>query len=91
MEGDLNKTQKGVNIMKKLLVLKDDILGRKAEVNVKKIYETEYGKWIAEVDASEVRSACLELCRGIKNCSCENIHGETDLDDDGKEYRIVPT
>ena len=74
--------------MKRLIVKKDGILGRKTEVTAKKTYET-FGEWIAEVDGPDLRRACLELCRGIKNCSCENMHGETDQDDDGKEYRLV--
>ncbi len=75
--------------MKRLLVKKDDLLGRMAEVNAQKTYETFSGKWVAEVKKSEIQDACLVLCRGIENCSCENMHGEVDLDDDGKEYRLV--
>lgn len=75
--------------MKRLIVKNDDVLGRKTEVNAKKTYKTNSGKWAAEVDGSELREACLVLCSGIKNCSCENMHGEADQDDDGKKYRLV--
>jgi hypothetical protein len=74
--------------MKRLIVKNDDILGRKTEVNAKKTYITRSGKWVAEVNGSELGQACLELCSGIKNCSCENMHGEADQDDDGKKYRL---
>ena len=74
--------------MKKLIVKKDELPGRKTEVYAKRTYETDFGTWVAEVEESELRRACLELCRGIKNCSCINLHGEAALDDDGKEYRL---
>ena len=67
----------------KTLIVKDNIHGRQTKVNAKTTYQTVFGKWIAEVDGSELRRACLELCNGIKNCSCENMHGEADQDDDG--------
>ncbi len=75
--------------MKKLIVKNDDVLGRKTEVNAKKTYTTFFGTWIAEVASSDLESACRVLCRGVENCSCENMHGELDQDDDGKEYRLV--
>ncbi len=74
--------------MKKLIVKNDDVLGRKTEVNAQKIYMTRSGKWVAEVNDSELDEACVELCEGVSNCSCENMHGEADKDDDGKEYRL---
>jgi hypothetical protein len=67
----------------------DELLGKNAEVNTKKIYETMSGKWVAEVDESEYWHACRELCAGVDKCSCEHMHGEADLDDDGKKYRLV--
>ena len=74
--------------MKKLIIKNDDAAGRKTEVDAKKTYQTRSGKWVAEVNGSELQDACVELCTGIDNCSCENMHGEADLDDDGKEYRL---
>jgi hypothetical protein len=73
----------------KTLIVTNDIHGTRAEVNAKKTYETDFGEWIAEVDETEMRRACLELCRGIKNCSCGGLHGGAAQDDDGKEYRIL--
>ncbi|MCK9293588.1 MAG: hypothetical protein M0P70_00765 [Desulfobulbaceae bacterium] len=73
----------------KTLIITHDIYGTRAEVNARTTYETDFGEWIAEVDATEIRSACDELCRGIKNCSCETVHGAAAQDDDGKEYRIL--
>ena len=73
--------------MKTLIVTKD-INGRRAEVTAKRTYETLFGKWVAEVDGTEIRSACTELCRGIKNCTCDDLHVDADQDDDGKEYII---
>ena len=72
----------------KTLVIKNDIHGTRAEVNVKTTYETDFGQWVAEVDGTEVRRACLELCP-MEDCSCEDLRGEADQDDDGKEYRIL--
>jgi hypothetical protein len=74
--------------MKKLIIKNDDALGRKTEVDAKKTYMTSSGRWVAEVNGSELQDACVELCTGIDNCSCENMHGEADQDDDGKEYRL---
>jgi hypothetical protein len=73
----------------KTLVITHDIYGTRAAVNARTTYETDFGKWIAEVDATEVSRACDMLCRGIKNCTCENLHGEAVQDDDGKEYIIM--
>ena len=73
----------------KTLVVTNDIHGTRAEVNAKKTYETDFGKWIAEVEGAEIRRACVELCHGIKNCTCGGLHGEAAQDDDGKEYQIL--
>jgi hypothetical protein len=72
----------------KTLIIKNNIHDTRAEVNAKTTYETDFGQWIAEVDETEIRRACLELCRGIKNCTCGS-RGEAAEDDDGKEYRIL--
>ena len=74
--------------MKRMIIKNDVALGRKTEVNAQKTYMTRSGKWDAEVNDSELEQACVELCTGIDNCSCENMHGEADQDDDGKEYRL---
>ncbi|MHB1013923.1 MAG: hypothetical protein ACYC2W_01410, partial [Desulfurivibrionaceae bacterium] len=83
---DIN--QKRSDIMKTLIV-KDNIHGRKTKVNAKTTYQTDSGKWVAEVDGAEMHQACSDLCSGIKNCSCEDLHVEADEDDDGKEYSVV--
>ena len=80
--------QRGGNVMKRLIVKNDDVLGRKTEVNAQKTYMTRSGKWVAEVNDSELDEACVVLCEGINNYSCENMHGEADQDDEGKEYRL---
>lgn len=73
----------------KTLIVKENIHGRKTEVNAKTTYQTDFGKWVAEVEGSEMRRACLDLCSGIDDCTCENLHVEADLDDDGNEYTIL--
>ena len=55
--------------MKKLIIKNDDALGRKTEVDAKKTYMTSSGRWVAEVNGSELQDACVELCTGIDNCS----------------------
>ena len=74
--------------MKKLIIKNDEVLGRKTAVDAKNTYMTRSGKWVAEVEGSDLEKACDDLCNGIDNCSCENMHGEADQDDDGKEYRL---
>jgi len=73
----------------KTLIVKENILGRKTEVTAQRTYQTDFGDWIAEVDGTEIRRACFELCSGIEDCGCENLHIEADQDDDGKEYRML--
>ena len=70
----------------KTMTVRENIHGRKTEVTAKTTYETGAGKWVAEVDETEINRACLDLCRGIGDCTCEDLHIEADLDDDGKEY-----
>ena len=72
----------------KTLKVTDEVHEGSAEVTAKTTYETTGGKWVAEVDESEVRRACDDLCHGVKNCSCETMHGQAEQDDDGKEYNI---
>ena len=63
--------------------------GRKTRVNAQTTYQTNSGEWVAEVDGTEFRQACSYVCQGIKDCSCENLDVEADLDDDGKRYRVL--
>ena len=73
----------------KQLIVKENIHGRQAEINAKTTYQTVSGEWIAEVDGTEIRRACHELYRGVKECVIEDLHIEAAQDDDGKEYRIL--
>ena len=73
----------------KTLIIKNDKLGMHTEVNAQKIYEQTNGQWVAEVDETEFNRACSIFCRDDEECSCEEMHGQADLDDDGKEYRIT--
>ena len=66
-----------------------NVRGRAKNVIAKTTYQTASGKWIAEVDGEEFHEACTDLCKGIKDCSCENLHVEADQDDDGKEYSVL--
>ncbi|MEW6518870.1 MAG: hypothetical protein AB1461_05615 [Thermodesulfobacteriota bacterium] len=75
----------------KTLIITHDIHGTRTEVNAKTTYETDFGRWVAEVDATEMRKACDALCRGIKNCTCDSLRGEGAEDDDGKEFSILST
>ena len=73
----------------KTLTVKENTRGRKVKVTAQKTYQTRSGKWVAEVDGTEFRDACSDVCSGIKNCTCENLHVEADMDDDGTEYTVV--
>ena len=73
----------------KTLIARENIQGRKTEIIAQTTYPTNSGKWIAEVDGTEFRRACLDLCHGIKDCTCGDLHIEADQDDDGKEYSIL--
>ena len=73
----------------KTLTVRDNIHGRHAEISAKTTYQAASGEWIAEVDDQEMRRACYELYRGVKECRIENIHIEAAQDDDGKEYTIL--
>ena len=72
----------------KTLRVKENIHGRTTKLNAKKTYQTNSGKWIAEVDGTDFRHACFDLCEGIEDCTCEDLHVDADQDDDGKEYNI---
>lgn len=71
------------------MTVREESHGRKTTIIAKRTYQTTFGKWIAEVDSTEFRRACSYVCQGVKGCVCENLHVEADLDDDGKEYRVL--
>ncbi len=72
----------------KTMTVRERSRGRKTTVNAKATYRTNSGEWIAEVDDIEFRQACSYVCQGVKDCSCENLHVQADLDDDGTEYKV---
>lgn len=72
----------------KKLIIENDLHNTSVEVTAKKIYETDFGKWVAEVDVSDLQHACEVLCPS-KDCDCGGMRGEAAEDDDGKEYRLV--
>lgn len=63
--------------------------GRKTTITAKKTYQTDDGEWIAEVDGKEFRKACSLVCQGVDRCACEDLQVEVDIDDDGKEYKVL--
>ena len=73
----------------KTMTVREGSRGRKTKINAATTYQTASGEWIAEVEGTEFRDACSVLCRGINGCTCENLHVQADLDDDGKEYRVL--
>ena len=72
----------------KTLIVKENVHGRRTEVQAKTTYQTASGNWVAMVDGAEINRACFDLCDGIEECTCDNLHVEADLDDDGKEYTM---
>ena len=73
----------------KTMTVREGSRGRKTTVNAKRTYQRAYGEWVAEVDGTEFRQACSYVCQGIRDCACENLEVQADLDDDGKEYRVL--
>jgi hypothetical protein len=73
----------------KTMTVREVSRGRKTKVSAKATYQTASGEWVAEVDGMEFSQACSYVCQGIRDCSCENLQIQTDLDDDGKEYRVL--
>ncbi|MCP4339706.1 MAG: hypothetical protein GY799_12645 [Desulfobulbaceae bacterium] len=73
----------------KTMTVREDSRGRKTKVNAKKTYRTASGDWVAVVDGIEFRQACSYVCQGIRDCAWEKLHVQADLDDDGKEYRVL--
>jgi hypothetical protein len=79
---------KGGVIMKTMTV-REGSRGRKTKVNAKKTFRDASGEWVVVVDGTEFCQACSYVCQGIKDCVWENLHVQADLDDDGKEYRVL--
>jgi len=73
----------------KTLTVRDNIHGRHTEIRAKTTYQAASGEWIAEVESKEMRRACDELYRGLKECRLEDLHIEAAQDDDGTEYTIL--
>lgn len=73
----------------KTMTVREESRGRKTKVNAKKTYQTHTGEWVAVVDKTEYRRACSYVCQGVKNCVWEKLHVQADLDDDGKEYKVM--
>jgi hypothetical protein len=73
----------------KTMTVRECSRGRKIKVNAKKTYRTSSGEWVAVVDATEFRQACSYVCQDIRDCAWENLHVQADLDDDGKEYKVL--
>jgi hypothetical protein len=73
----------------KTLTVRDNIHGRHTEISAKNTFQATSGEWIAEVDTKEMRRACSELYRGLKECQLEDLHIEAAQDDDGTEYTIL--
>lgn len=73
----------------KTMTVREDSLGRKTKVKAKKTYRAPSGEWVAVVDGKEFRQACSYVCQGVENCVWEELHVQADLDDDGKEYKVI--
>ncbi len=73
----------------KTMTVREGSRGRTTKVNAKTTYQTASGEWVVEVDGAEFRQACSDVCQGISDCVCENLHVQADLDDDGKEYKVL--
>jgi|GEM_PF-1132676 len=74
--------------MKKMTV-RELCRGRKTTLSATTTYQTSSGEWVAEVDGTEFRQACSYVCQGVRDCACEDLQVQADLDDDGKEYRVL--
>jgi len=73
----------------KTMTVREVSRGRKTKVNAKATYQITSGEWVAEMDETEFRQACSYVCQGIRDCACESLQVQADLDDDGKEYRVL--
>jgi hypothetical protein len=73
----------------KTMTVREDSRGRKTTVTARKTYQTASGEWVVEMDGKEFRQACSYVCQGVQDCVCEDLHVQADLDDDGKEYKVL--
>jgi hypothetical protein len=73
----------------KTMTVREESRGRKTKVNAERTYQAASGEWVAEVNRTEFLEACSYVCQGIKDCVCENLQVQADLDDDGKEYKVL--
>ncbi len=73
----------------KTMTVREGSRGRKTKVSAKTTYQTHSGGWVAVVDKKEFRQACSYVCKGVKDCVWEKLHVQADLDDDGKEYKVL--
>jgi len=73
----------------KTMTVREKSCGKKTKINAKKTYRESSGQWVAVVDRTEFRQACSYVCKGVKDCVWENLHVQADLDDDGKEYKVL--
>ncbi len=73
----------------KTMTIREKSSGKKTKINAKKTYRAASGEWVAVVDGTEFSQACSYVCQGVKNCIWENLHVQADLDDDGKNYKIL--
>lgn len=88
VKGGTGRKSKGEDAMKTMIV-REDSRGRKTYVKAQKTYRTDSGEWVVEIDGKEFRRACSYVCKGVKNCVWEDLHVQADLDDDGKEYKVL--
>jgi hypothetical protein len=73
----------------KTMTVREVSRGRKTKINARATYQTPSGEWVAEVDEAELRQACFYVCQGVTDCLCQDLQIQADLDDDGKEYRVL--
>jgi hypothetical protein len=73
----------------KTMTVRETSRGKKTTLSAKRTYRNASGDWVAEVDKAEFRRACSFVCKGVKNCVWQKLNIQADLDDDGKEYKVV--
>lgn len=77
------------NCIMRTMTIRELSSGRKTTITARKTYRSRAGEWVAEVDGSEYQKACSYVCEGVDNCVYENLQVQVDIDDDGKEYKVV--
>lgn len=73
----------------KTMTVREGSRGRKIKMSAKATYRSATGEWIAEVEKTEFQKACSYVCQGVTNCSWKDLQVQADLDDDGKEYKVL--